>query len=52
MSSVLKALFLDFDGTLWDSEDASFSSWQETYAEFGLTLSLEDFAPVIGTAGG
>ena len=52
MSSVLKAIFLDFDGTLWDSEDASFRSWQETYAEFGLTLSLEDFAPVIGTVGG
>ena len=52
MSSVLKALFLDFDGTLWDSEDASFRSWQETYAEFGLTLSIEDFAPVIGTVGG
>jgi HAD superfamily hydrolase (TIGR01509 family) len=49
---VIKALFLDFDGTLWDSEDASFRSWQETYAEFGLTLSLKDFAPVIGTVGG
>jgi beta-phosphoglucomutase-like phosphatase (HAD superfamily) len=49
---VIEALFLDFDGTLWDSEDASFRSWQETYAEFGLTLSLEDFAPVIGTLGG
>jgi HAD superfamily hydrolase (TIGR01509 family) len=49
---VLKALLMDFDGTLWDSEDASFRSWQETYAEFGLTLSIEDFAPVIGTVGG
>jgi HAD superfamily hydrolase (TIGR01509 family) len=49
---VLKALFFDFDGTVWESEDASFRSWQETYAEFGLTLSVADFAPVIGTLGG
>lgn len=49
---VLKALFFDFDGTLWESEDASFRSWQETYAEFGLSLSVEDFAPVVGTVGG
>ena len=38
--------------TLWDSDYASFRSWQETYAEFGLTFLIEDFAPVIGTVGG
>ncbi len=49
---MLKALFFDFDGTLWDSEDASFRSWRETYKEFGVAFSVEDFAPVIGTVGG
>lgn len=49
---MLKALFFDFDGTLWESEDASFRAWKEAYAEFGLDLSIDDFAPVIGTLGG
>ena len=48
----IKALFFDFDGTLWDSERVALESWQREFALFGQELSLEEFAPLIGTVGG
>jgi HAD superfamily hydrolase (TIGR01509 family) len=46
--SRIRALFFDFDGTLWDSEAASFQSWRETYAEYGHEMTLDVYATMRG----
>jgi HAD superfamily hydrolase (TIGR01509 family) len=48
----VRALLFDFDGTLWDSERASFEAWRETYAEHGQEYSLDRFAGILGTLHG
>jgi HAD superfamily hydrolase (TIGR01509 family) len=48
----IEALLFDFDGVLWDSEVASVRSWQEMYAEYGQSLSLDSFITRLGTIGG
>jgi HAD superfamily hydrolase (TIGR01509 family) len=48
----IEALFFDFDGVLWDSEAASVRSWQEMYAEYGQSLSIDSFITRLGTIGG
>lgn len=50
--SRIRALFLDFDGTLWDSETAALQSWRETYAEYGHEMTLDSYATMLGTIGG
>lgn len=53
MSAVsIKALFFDFDGTLWDSEQAGLTAWRELYAEWGQEVPLDLFSERIGTLGG
>jgi beta-phosphoglucomutase-like phosphatase (HAD superfamily) len=46
------ALFFDFDGTLWDSEQAAFQSWHEAFAEYGVDFPMELYASFLGTLGG
>jgi beta-phosphoglucomutase-like phosphatase (HAD superfamily) len=46
------ALFFDFDGTLWDSEQVGFQSWQEAFSEYGVDFPLELYASFLGTLGG
>jgi HAD superfamily hydrolase (TIGR01509 family) len=48
----IRALFFDFDGTLWDSEEAGFQSWHEAFAEYGVEFPLEIYASFLGTLGG
>jgi HAD superfamily hydrolase (TIGR01509 family) len=46
--ALVKALVLDMDGLLIDSEGASRTGWQLALAEWGLTMSDEEFIPLIG----
>ncbi|GLV60818.1 haloacid dehalogenase [Dictyobacter sp. S3.2.2.5] len=46
---VMRALILDFDGLMIETEQPDFQSWQEIYAQYGVTLSLEMWLPLIGT---
>jgi HAD superfamily hydrolase (TIGR01509 family) len=46
----LKALILDFDGLLLETEGPLFQSWSETFAQFGAELTLEEWSLSIGTA--
>jgi HAD superfamily hydrolase (TIGR01509 family) len=46
---VLRALLLDFDGVVVDTEVATFQSWRDIYAEHGVELALEDWLPVVGS---
>jgi beta-phosphoglucomutase-like phosphatase (HAD superfamily) len=48
----IRALFFDFDGTLWDSEQAGFQSWHEAFAEYEVDFPLELYASFLGTIGG
>jgi HAD superfamily hydrolase (TIGR01509 family) len=43
------AALFDFDGTLWDSEDAVYQVFRELYREQGHDLTSEAWAGVIGT---
>ncbi len=48
----IRALFFDFDGTLWDSESVGFRSWTEIWSEYGIAFPLEVYATMLGTVGG
>jgi HAD superfamily hydrolase (TIGR01509 family) len=47
----MTALALDLDGVLIDSERTSRAGWRSAMEEFGLTLSDEEYLPMIGLAG-
>jgi len=46
-----RAVLLDIDGTLIDSNDAHARSWVETFAEFGYDVPFEKVRPLIGKGG-
>ena len=46
-----RAILLDVDGTLIDSNDAHAQSWADTFAEFGLDVPFEKVRPLIGMGG-
>ena len=46
-----RAILLDVDGTLIDSNDAHAQSWSDTFAEFGLDVPFEKVRPLIGMGG-
>jgi beta-phosphoglucomutase-like phosphatase (HAD superfamily) len=48
----IRALFFDFDGTLWDSESAVFEAYRRLYAAHGQHLPVEEWAAGVGTLGG
>ena len=48
----VEALLFDFDGTLIDTESAEYHAWRETFAEYGLELTVERWSSCIGTIGG
>lgn len=52
MTSDLRAVLFDFDGTLWDSETAVFGVFRDLYAEHGHELMLPTWSAAIGTVGG
>lgn len=46
---MITALIFDFDGLLVDTETPAFVSWQLLYADYGQTLSLDDWKGALGT---
>lgn len=46
---MIRAVLFDFDGLLVDTESPTYTSWRDTYAEFGVDLALEDYLPAVGT---
>jgi HAD superfamily hydrolase (TIGR01509 family) len=47
-----QALLFDCDGTLVDTEAASYQAWQEVFAARGHELSLDRWGAAVGTIGG
>ncbi len=46
----IRALILDFDGLILDTEGPAFRSWEEIYQEYGVTLPLSQWAMAIGAS--
>lgn len=49
---MIRALVFDFDGLILDTESIDFRTWQETFEQHGVTLSLEAWAHSIGAPAG
>ncbi len=47
----LRAVFFDMDGLIIDTETPDFLAWQETFADHGYTLQMEDWLGAVGTWG-
>ncbi len=45
---MIKALIFDFDGLVLDTETPEYQTWQSVYAEFGKTLTMENWGQIIG----
>lgn len=52
MGTRISALLFDFDGIVVDTESAALRAWQEVFEEHGQTLTLDEWAPCLGTLGG
>jgi HAD superfamily hydrolase (TIGR01509 family) len=48
----VRALLLDFDGTMLETESSSYGSWRELLAEHGCELTPETWSAAVGTIGG
>ena len=48
----VRALLLDFDGTMLETESASYGSWRALLAEHGYELTPSTWAAAVGTVGG
>jgi len=46
---LIRALLLDFDGLILDTEKSCFEAWQQLYATYDQTYALEDFLVIVGT---
>lgn len=46
--SAIAALIWDIDGIFVDTEALHFQAWQKLLADFGKTLSIEEYRPMIG----
>ena len=51
MVKQIKAILLDVDGTLIDSNDAHASAWVQAFAESGLAVSFDEVRHLIGMGG-
>ena len=49
---MLRAIILDFDGLIADTEITDFTSWQEVFAAHGQELDIDVWSLFIGTRGG
>jgi HAD superfamily hydrolase (TIGR01509 family) len=45
----VRALVLDFDGLIADTEGPEYRAWQDTWAEYGHELTLDEWVQCIGT---
>jgi HAD superfamily hydrolase (TIGR01509 family) len=52
MTPPVRALLLDFDGTMLETESSSYGSWRELLAEHDYELTHDDWAAAVGTIGG
>jgi HAD superfamily hydrolase (TIGR01509 family) len=48
----VRAILLDFDGTMLETESASYGSWRELLDEHGYELTPETWSAAVGTIGG
>ncbi len=48
----VRALLLDFDGTMLETESSSYGSWRELLADHGYELTPETWSAAVGTIGG
>jgi HAD superfamily hydrolase (TIGR01509 family) len=48
----VRAILLDFDGTMLETESSSYGSWRELLAEHGYELTPETWSAAVGTIGG
>ncbi len=48
----MRALILDFDGLILDTEWPSYLAWQEEYQARGVSLALSDWVARVGSDGG
>lgn len=46
---MIQALVFDFDGLIVDTEWPDFQSWQEIGQEYGVAITIDEWAPCIGT---
>ena len=46
----IKALIFDFDGLILDTETTLLRSWEEIYSEYGISVSLPEWAGLLGTS--
>lgn len=51
-AGTVRALILDFDGTIVDTETPWYRAWQQVYAGFGQDLPVPEWARTVGTADG
>jgi len=49
-ATVIRALIMDFDGLILDTEGPAFHSWREIYEEFSVTLPLTKWAQAVGAS--
>lgn len=49
---MLRALILDFDGTMVDTEWPAFCAWQAIYGRYGAALSLQEWVVCVGSGFG
>jgi len=47
--STIRALLLDFDGLILDTETSCFAAWQALFAEHGASYTIEDYLVIVGT---
>ncbi|HEY4717933.1 MAG TPA: HAD family hydrolase [Anaerolineales bacterium] len=48
---MIKALILDFDGLILDTELPDYESWQQVYRKYGCELSVEAWGQIVGGNG-
>jgi HAD superfamily hydrolase (TIGR01509 family) len=48
----VRAILLDFDGTMLETESSSYGSWRELLDEHGYELTPETWSAAVGTIGG
>jgi len=52
MHAAIRAVILDFDGLIVDTETPIFEAWQAAYERHGQTLGLDQWQHALGTHGG
>jgi HAD superfamily hydrolase (TIGR01509 family) len=52
VNALIRALILDFDGLILETEGPSYQTWEEVYHSFGLSLPFSTWSAIIGTTQG